>query len=181
MTEQSIIPQKMPVGRPKIEKVICVSDFHVPFHDVEVTDKFFHFLKDYQPDEIVLNGNMNDCTSFSRHPKKKEVALKFRTARDERKHWFPIAEKFRNTCPNSKITYVGSDCHEGWLDMWAASSDVLIDDPQYEIPNWFELDRFGIDYAPREYVKNGFIVFGRGRNPYGSERISGTVKHTTHD
>lgn len=141
----------------RIEKVICTCDWHVPFNDKDVTDKFFSFLKDYQPDEIVLNGNMNDCSAFSHHPKKKEVALAFRTAREEREHWFPIAEQFRNTCPDSKIVYVGSDCHEGWIDMWAAQSDLLIDDPQYELPNWLRFNDYSIDYCHREYIKNGFI------------------------
>lgn len=141
----------------KLEKVIVVSDWHIPFHDTEATDKFLNLLKYEQPDELVLNGNMNDCSMFSRHPKKKEVAMMFKTAREERREWFKVAKKLRKVLPNAKITYIGSDCHEGWIETAASMSDITIDDPQYEIQNWFKLEEFGINYEREYYNKNGFI------------------------
>lgn len=140
-----------------MEKLICVSDWHIPFHDEASVKKFLELVRDEQPDELVLNGNMNDCSSFSRHPKKKEVHLRFKTAREERELWFPVAQAIRDAAPNAKITYVGSSCHEGWLELWAAQSEILLDDPEYEIPKWFKLDDFGIGFEREFYNKNGFI------------------------
>ena len=139
------------------ENVIAVGDWHVPFHDKEALNCLFRLLKEQQPDEIVLGGNINDCSMFSKHPKKREVALAFKTAREEREHFFPLAEKLRDENPNAKITYIGSQCHEGWLEMWAAADPILVDDPNYLIPNWFKLKDFGIEFVEEDYVKNGFV------------------------
>jgi len=162
-----------------IEKVIAISDWHVPFHDVEATECFLRLLRDVKPDELVLNGNMNDCSMFSAHPKKKEIALAFKTARDERKEWFKVAKKLRDAAgPDCKITYVGSNCHEGWIEMAASLNDIMIDDPQYEIQNWFELERFNIGFERESYEKNGF-VFTHGTKARSESGASARFEHTT--
>lgn len=163
-----------------IEQVIAVSDWHIPFHDVDATNKFLKLLKDEQPHELVLNGNMNDCSMFSAHPKKKEVALAFRTAREEREHWFKMADRIRKAAPNSKITYVGSQCHEGWIETAASLSDITIDDPEYEIPNWFKLNEFGILFVPEHYNKNGFI-FTHGTTARKESGASAKVEYSDWD
>ncbi len=161
-----------------IEKVIAVSDWHVPFHDKEAIECFFKLIKDVQPEELILNGNMNDCSMFSAHPKKKEVALAFKTAREEREQWFPIAEKLRKILPDTKIVYVGSKCHEGWIEIASSLSDITIDDPTYEIPNWFHLKDYGIDYVEEHYDKNGFI-FTHGTIARSESGSSARVELTT--
>jgi len=138
------------------EKVVFTPDWHIPFQDQEALDKFFNLLQDYQPDELVLGGNINDCSSFSHHPKKRDVAILFKTARDERKHWLAIAGRLRAILPKTKITYIGSVCHEGWIEMWATQSDILVDDPGYKIENFYHLSDFGIEFVEDEYLKNGF-------------------------
>lgn len=141
--------------------MVIASDFHIPFYDEQALRVFFNFLKEYQPDELVLNGNINDCYSFSTHPKQRDLANVFRTGKDELKYWFPIAELLRDILPNTKITYIGSQCHEGWIDKWTAISPILLEDENYKIPNWFRLDDYGIDYVPEVYLPTGgndFIV-----------------------
>ena len=161
-----------------IEKVFAISDWHIPYHDVEATKKMLKLLEFEQPDELVLVGNMNDCSMFSAHPKKKEVALAFQTARQEREHWFTFAKKLRQILPKAKITYVGSDCHEGWIEMAASLNAVTIDDPQYEIQNWFKLADYGINFEREYYEKNGFI-FTHGVKARSESGASARVEHTT--
>ena len=127
--------------------IVITSDWHIPFHDVDALKVFFKFLKDYQPDELVLNGNINDCSAFSSHPKIREIALAFKSAKQEREYWFSIAEYLRDILPNTKITYIGSQCHEGWIDKWTAISPILLEDENYTIENWFKLKDYGIDFV----------------------------------
>jgi predicted phosphodiesterase len=131
--------------------LVIASDFHIPFHDVQALRVFFNFLYEYQPDELVLNGNINDMSSFSTHPRLRELADVFRNGKPEREKWFGIAELLREILPNSKITYIGSQCHEGWLDNWVQQSPILLEDENYTLPGWLKFKDFGIDYEPEVY------------------------------
>lgn len=164
--------------------MVITSDWHIPFHDIEALKVFINFLYEYQPDELILNGNINDCGAFSTHPKMREIAQTFRTAKQEREHWFPIAELLRDVLPDAKITYIGSQCHEGWIDNWTALSPILIEDENYTIKNWFKLDDFGIDYVPEVYdplgnkellVTHGTVARSKGGNSaYATMEQEGT-------
>ena len=164
--------------------IVVASDFHIPFQDVAALRTFINFLAEYAPDELVLNGNINDCSSFSTHPKLRDVATAFRTAREERENWFPIAELLREVLPDTKITYVGSQCHEGWIDNWASLSPVTADDYNYTIPGWFKLEDFGIDYVPEVYdllgnssllITHGTVARGKGgASAYATMEMEGT-------
>ena len=164
--------------------MVITSDWHIPFHDQEALKVFINFLYEYQPDELVLNGNINDCGAFSTHPKIREIAQTFRTAKQEREYWFPIAELLRDVLPDSKITYIGSQCHEGWIDNWTSISPILIEDENYTIKNWFKLDDFGIDYVPEVYdplgdkeilITHGTIARSKGGNSaYATMESEGT-------
>lgn len=171
--------------------MVITSDWHIPFHDVDCLKVFVRFLQEYQPDELVLNGNINDCTSFSTHPKLRDVATTLRSAKEEREYWFPIAELLREILPNAKITYIGSQCHEGWIDKWTAISPILLEDENYTIKNWFRLDDYGIDYEPEVYdpvgdatflISHGTIARGKsGASAMASIEMEGTstcVAHT---
>lgn len=176
----------------KETSMVVTSDWHIPFHDVEAAKVFIDFLYEYQPDILVLNGNMNDCTSFSSHPKLRDVALAFTSAREERKEWFSVAELLRTVLPNSKIIYIGSQCHEGWIDKWASLSPITLEDYEnYSIPGWFRLGDFNIDYVPEVYdpigtgdllISHGTIARGKsGASAMASLEMEGTstiVGHT---
>lgn len=164
--------------------MVITSDWHIPFHDVDALRAFINFLYEYQPDELILNGNINDCGAFSTHPKMREIAQTFRTAKQEREYWFPIAELLRDVLPEAKITYIGSQCHEGWIDNWTALSPILIEDENYTIKNWFKLDDFGIDYVPEVYdplgnkeilITHGTVARSKGGNSaYATMEQEGT-------
>ena len=165
--------------------LVITSDWHIPFHDREALRVFLNFLYEYQPDELVLNGNINDCMSFSYHPKLRDIANTFRSAKEEREQWFSIAELLREVLPSAKITYIGSQCHEGWIDNWVQMSPVLTEDYEnYSIPGWFKLADFGIDYEPEAYdvlgnkellVTHGTVARSKGGNSaYATMEMEGT-------
>lgn len=177
--ENLILPEK--------KEIVISSDWHIPFHDPEVLKVYYNFYEDYQPDILILNGNINDCSAFSSHPKKKEVKEAFRTAREEREHWFRYADELRLLLPNTEIIYVGSECHEGWIEKWAALSDITWDDDNYTIPGWLKLKDFGIQFVPEEYIINKFTVIhgticrkGAGSSARGEMEYNGTSGASGH-
>lgn len=139
----------------KDRTIVVASDFHIPFLDKEAFAVFLKFLYEIQPNELVLNGNINDCTCFSSHPKIRDLGNAFLTGKQEKEYWFSIAKCLRQALPNASIKYIGSQCHEGWIDKWVSLSPILVDDENYTIPKWFDLERFGIEYIPETYDVTG--------------------------
>lgn len=164
--------------------IVVTSDWHIPFQDNEAVACFLDFLAEYQPDELVLNGNINDCTSFSSHPRIRELQNILKDGKFEKEAWFSIAELIRLALPNTRIIYIGSQCHEGWINNWVQQSPILVEDERYTIPGWFELERFGIEYIPEVYdvignkellVTHGTIARGKsGASAYGAMEMEGT-------
>ena len=149
----------------KERSIVVCSDFHIPFHDEEALKVFINFLAEYNPDELVLNGNINDMTAFSSHPKLRDLALRVNSATKDRHIWFGIAELLREILPDTKISYIGSQCHEGWIDQWVQLSPVLVEDwENYSIPGWLKLAQFGIYYYPEVYdpIGNKELIITHG-------------------
>lgn len=132
-------------------KIIC-SDFHIPFNDKELTELFLNYLSKIDVDEVILNGNINDCMAFSSHPRLRELAQTMKSAREERKSWFNFANALRLAVGNkTKIKYIGSQCHEGRIDKWVSLSPILVEDDNYTVEKWFKLADYGIDFIPEAY------------------------------
>lgn len=132
-------------------RVVIASDFHSPFIDKEAVLLFLTFLKDTSPNELVLNGNVNDMSSFSNYPKIREVANAIKSSKQEREAWFGLAGAFRLALPKSPIKYIGSQCHEGRMEKWVSLSPILAEDDNYKIENWLKLSDYGIDFIPEVY------------------------------
>lgn len=176
----------IPTQNEKSESSIVVtSDWHIPFEDKEAIRVFLDFLREYRPDELVLNGNINDMTAFSTHPKLRDLAVNFNSAREDRKKWFGVAELLRDILPDAKITYIGSQCHEGWLDQWVQYSPVLAEDYEnYSIQGWLKLADFLIDYEPEVYdvmgnnellITHGTVARSKGgTSAYATMEMEGT-------
>lgn len=183
---ESLIPyfnkKSKPIAKPIVKdkkeySIVVTSDWHIPFQDNEVLALFLDFLAEYQPDELVLNGNINDCTSFSSHPRLRDLANTLRDGKEEREQWFCIAELLRLVLPDSRIIYIGSQCHEGWINNWVQSSPILVEDYNYTIPGWFKLDDFGIEYVDEVYdvIGNGDLLISHGtiaRNKSGASAMA---------
>lgn len=169
----------------RTRSIVVTSDWHLPFQDREALKVFFNFLYEYQPDELILNGNINDMTSFSSHPRLRELANVFRDGKTERENWFEVAQLLRQILPSSKIVYIGSQCHEGWLDNWVQQSPILSEDYEnYSIQGWLKLADFLIDYEPEVYdvlgnkellITHGTVARSKGGNSaYATMEQEGT-------
>lgn len=57
----------------KFEKVVFVSDFHIPFHDYKLFELFIQFIRYFKPDKCYIIGDLLDCYSvstFDKDPKR---------------------------------------------------------------------------------------------------------------
>ena len=179
-----IIPNKEDIKTTEEKSIIVTSDWHIPFQDNEVLGVFLDFLSEYQPDELILNGNINDCTSFSSHPRLRDLANAFHDGKEERERWFSIASLLREVLPDTRIIYIGSQCHEGWINNWVQQSPILVEDYNYTIPGWFKLDDFGIEYVDEVYnvlgnkellITHGTVARSKGGNSaYATMEQEGT-------
>ena len=135
-----------------IEMVVIISDWHIPFNDVEANEVMVKLIKRLSPSQLILNGNMNDCSSFGEFPKIREVALAFQSAKKEREVWSSTFKAIKQNLPKDcKVVYIGSQCHEGRIERWASLSPILVEDENYTTKGWLQLDRLGIDYIPEAY------------------------------
>jgi predicted phosphodiesterase len=50
------------------KRIAFLSDFHVPYHDVYAVEAAIRYLKDWQPDLVIVGGDLLDCYSISRFP-----------------------------------------------------------------------------------------------------------------
>lgn len=65
--EESWVPYRLD---PKHKRVLCLSDLHVPFHSPIALESMVGFAKEeLNPDAVILNGDIADFYSVSRHDK----------------------------------------------------------------------------------------------------------------
>lgn len=126
--------------RPPNAKRICtavsLSDQHIPFQDKAVERQIFAWLKDYQPDTIIINGDLVDfysISSFLKDPKRKE------TLQDEINQAIIYISRLRATCPNATLHYnLGN--HENRLKRYLLSNAKALDSlDALKFPNLLKL------------------------------------------
>ena len=53
----------------EVLKVVCVNDLHIPFHNYNALTSVFDFIVDFQPNELILNGDIMDFYALSNFDK----------------------------------------------------------------------------------------------------------------
>lgn len=81
--------------------IVIASDIHIPFQDKAAVKAFLGYVKEKQPEIIVLNGDVLDMFMLSRFTKGEG-----RNPLEEIKMCQALLGTLRNTCPNSEIFYV---------------------------------------------------------------------------
>lgn len=81
--------------------IVIASDIHIPFQDKAAVKAFLSYVKERQPEVIVLNGDVLDMFMLSRFTKGEG-----RNPLEEIKMCQALLGTLRSTCPNSEIFYV---------------------------------------------------------------------------
>lgn len=93
------------------ELVAFLGDHHAPHHDHELHRAAVQWLRDHQPDRIVIVGDLLDYDAVSRHPKNPAWATTLDECVDS---GYAIVRAYRVACPDAKIVVLDGN-HEDRL------------------------------------------------------------------
>lgn len=87
----------------KYELCVVLSDVHIPFEDKKAVDLALLFLKDVQPDRIILDGDIVDCWEISKFDKAPRTGA---TLQDELDQGRAFLKRIREVCPKARIDFI---------------------------------------------------------------------------
>ena len=134
------------VGTPIIEaeKIVICSDHQARYDNRQLEISFLKFLRDFQPNAIVVNGDLFDFEALSKFP----TSLKNRTSLNEDvKAGRSILRHYREACPQADI-YLIEGNHEARLDKYLVSrAPELCGIPGLNITTFLGLEELGVEYV----------------------------------
>lgn len=140
-------------------RVLILSDIHLPFHDKRALEAALDFGRKYRPTMIILNGDTVDHKSFSPHendPRNRDTARELQITRE---FLGLLRERFRK----SRIIYkIGN--HEIWLERYLVrQAPVLLGVPDFELKNLLNFDDLGIEQVlDKQFMQLGNLTVLHG-------------------
>lgn len=94
----------------------------VPLHDPRAINVAMQFIKDFQPDHVILGGDMLDCGAISHHNKDKAGQIEgLRILADAKELRAKVIEPLEKSVPGRLVYLTGN--HEDWLN------DLIVKQP----------------------------------------------------
>lgn len=126
-------------------QVVVANDFQVPFHDQEALGLFKLFLRNEQPDWLILNGDFQDFWEISSFDRTPRAGTRFI---DEIQIGRQILRSFRRILPRARITWLEGN-HEFRLRKYLIrNAKELYGLPGLTVPELFGLKQLDIRYVP---------------------------------
>jgi len=85
-----------------VKRVVVAGDFHIPHHSDQAIQLLENFLKDYQPDVFVINGDFLDCPQISKYARVPGGT----TLEQDINLAYSYLSDFRRILPKAKIYYL---------------------------------------------------------------------------
>ena len=127
---------KLPEG-----KSLVISDVHVPYHDDKALDVCLEYADKYEPDNIVMNGDILDFFSVSRWEKNPEERNLARELQLNRQFLAHLRERY----PKSRIIYKMGNHEERWEKyMWTKAPEVC-GVADFELYKLLDFAKWGIE------------------------------------
>jgi len=136
--------------RPKRERYLILSDFHVPDHDIKTLELILRFITFYQPDFVDILGDFVNFTKVSKFDQdpyyKTDLA-------DEIKEGRGILNQIVKASGKAQISWYEGN-HEVRLTKYLGRNASVLanleNDNEYviSIPHLFELKKLGIKWIP---------------------------------
>ena len=125
----------------KVVKGAVIGDLHLPFQDDSALALVEKFLKDFQPDILVINGDLLDCFQISKYNRVPQKGMWFE---DEINLGISVLSDIRQICPNAEIHLVEGN-HEMRLRTY-----LIMKAPELyyslSIPDKLQLEKFKIQW-----------------------------------
>ena len=151
------------VGQTEPYKVICINDLHIPFHDEKAVKLVFNFIKQQQPNELILNGDILDCYQQSKFTKDPAHKLYLQ---DEADMFYSIFSDLRKWIPNTKVSYVLGN-HERRIETVTWATPAFYSVEALQIPKLLRCDELKIDvYAKARFINKFKFYHGVSTNQH---------------
>jgi predicted phosphodiesterase len=124
-------------------KVAILSDIHIPYHSEIAVRAAIQFIKQGKVDCILLNGDIADFYTISRHqknPAKRDLGKELEAQRNFLK-WL------RHEFPTQRILYKEGNHEERWTHwLWNHAPEVC-DMKRMKLKNWLGCKKLGIEWV----------------------------------
>lgn len=132
------------------KKCIVLADTHIPFQDNSIIKKALLLISKYQPDTIILNGDILDAYSISSWQKNPKL-INFK---DELELTKEFLKTLRNKFKRCKIIYKLSN-HEFRLTRYLYNHASEISNlDELSLPNLLHLKQYNINYVEHDAIIN---------------------------
>ena len=132
-------PYKLPqsdetVYRPyhlKANKLLILSDIHIPYHSIEAITSVLNFAKKEKPDAILLNGDTLDffgLSKFCKDPRKRNFAEELQSF----KEFICVVQK---TFPSAKLYFKTGNHEERYFHYLWTKAKELVGVEEFELEN----------------------------------------------
>ena len=142
-----------------MEKSIVISDLHIPFEDKKAVKLVLKFIKDFQPDNIFLNGDIMDCYSLSTFIKHQDISFN-----NELRQVREFFTSLRLVSPKSKAVWIQGNHEYRFSKHLIERSRNLFSVEDISLEKLTKLDEFGIEYVKNSnadtFYKYGNLLIG---------------------
>jgi len=136
-------------------KILLISDIHIPFHDFIALKTIFDFSKEFNPSIILFNGDIIDCYSISKFEKNP----KHRFVKDELNAFYKLLDYIFNQHDKVKILYKFGNHEDRYKYYLWTHSEALFGIKQIELSHILQYDESGNKrYNNFEIIEDGRII-----------------------
>ena len=164
------LPKPRKRKKQKVRTSVILSDFHAPHHDKTLFALTCQFLEDEQPDEVIINGDLMDAATVSRHrtvpgggydqPLQANVDSAYSVLRQIRESAGRDAVlKLQKGNHDERIENALIDQLSALYGLRAAGDDV----PALSLRKLLRLDELQVEYSPEPWDRSKFQVLGNHR------------------
>ena len=161
---------KVKTSKRAATRAVVLSDIHIPYQDTAALSVALAFMKNYKPDNIVLNGDIIDfypVSSFSKDP------LRIDTLQDEVDDVISFLRQLKEDHPKAGIDYVKGN-HEDRLERFLTNKAPALSSLNcLSIDELLDLGTYGISFYDESVylgeleVTHGYLV---RKNPGASAK-----------
>lgn len=125
-----------------LEKILCIPDSHIPYHDKKAFALMLKAAKGFKPHHVVIMGDFIDCYAVSSHSKHPDRALKLKDEVDATKK---ALDDIKALGAKNNVFVAGN--HEDRLERYLKDKAPEVFD-YISIPKVLELKERGWKYVP---------------------------------
>lgn len=145
-------------------RVLIISDLHFPYQDNKAITLALNYGLEKQVDCILINGDLLDFATISRHEKDfraRSVAEEFESVR-------VFLQELRKAFPKTKIVFKEGNHDERWEKWLYVKAPEIFDDKEFTLETRLRLGELGIDIVKdKRPVKIGKLTILHGHELAG--------------